>query len=411
MLSGYHGESENARLRMQMNCEKRFRMSQEQACLSFFERSRRAFVGVAMCVLLCAAALATITAPSVALAAQPNPLDHAALAEKYAAEQAKDEKSDATDAEGSATGGIDMLALANRAAAARAWSLTPSGFVAQDGQTIIPGALAKGIDVSEHQGEIDWEAVKADGVTFAILRVGYGGDYSDQDDKCFAYNVSECERLGIPYGVYLYSYAYDAASARSEANHVYYDLEYTSNGSPAGNDGSGAVSITNDDLSEFATIFCNVVSEAGFTPGIYANLNWWNNYLTDSCFSRWERWVAQYNNYCSYQGEYKVWQSASDASVAGVNGYVDVDFDYYPYRGGAGYKRADLNMNGSVNVVDAQIAYDLACGNTTVRQKFLAQGVAWTDKTVRYFVDVNGDGSMDASDALAIQWGALHGTL
>ena len=399
-------------------------MSQEQARLSFLERSRRVFVGVAMCVLLCAAALATITAPSVALAAQPNPLDHAALAEKQAAEQAKDEKSDATDAEGSATGGIDMLASANRAAAARAWSLTPSGFVAQDGQTIIPGALAKGIDVSEHQGEIDWEAVKADGVTFAILRVGYGGDYSDQDDKCFAYNVSECERLGIPYGVYLYSYAYDAASARSEANHVlrvlgdhkpsypvYYDLEYTSNGSPAGNDGSGAVSITNDDLSEFATIFCNAVSEAGFTPGIYANLNWWNNYLTDSCFSQWERWVAQYNNYCSYQGEYKVWQSASDASVAGVNGYVDVDFDYYPYRGGAGYKRADLNMNGSVNVVDAQIAYDLACGNTTVRQKFLAPGVAWTDKTVRYFVDVNGDGSMDASDALAIQWGALHGTL
>ncbi len=399
-------------------------MSQEQACLSFFERSRRAFVGAALCVLLCAAALVIMSAPLVALAAQPNPLDHAALAEQQAAEQAKGENGDTTDEEGSTAGGIDMLALADRAAAARAWSLTSSGYVAEDGQTIIPGALAKGIDVSEHQKSIDWEVVKAEGVTFAILRVGYGGDYSDQDDKCFAYNVSECERLGIPYGVYLYSYAYDAASARSEANHVlrvlgdhkpsypvYYDLEYTSNGSPAGNDGSGAVSITNDDLSEFATIFCNAVSEAGFTPGIYANLNWWNNYLTDSCFSQWERWVAQYNNQCSYQGEYKIWQSASDASVAGVNGYVDVDFDYYPYRGGAGYKRADLNMNGSVNVVDAQIAYDLVCGNATVQQKFLAQGVAWTDKTVCYFVDINGDGFMDASDALAIQWGSLHGTL
>ncbi len=399
-------------------------MSQEQACLSFFERSRRAFVGVALCVLLCAAALVITASPLVALAAQPNPLDHAALAEQQAAEQAKSGNDEAADTEGSMAGGIDMLALANRAAAARAWSLTSSGFVAQDGQTIISGALAKGIDVSEHQGEIDWEAVKADGVTFAILRVGYGGDYSDQDDKYFAYNVSECERLGIPYGVYLYSYAYDAASARSEANHVlrvlgshkpsypvYYDLEHTSGGLPAGNDGSGAVSITNDDLSEFSTIFCNAIVEAGFTPGIYANLNWWNNYLTDSCFSQWERWVAQYSNYCSYQGEYKVWQSASDASVAGVNGYVDVDFDYYPYRGGAGYKRADLNMNGSVNVVDAQIAYDLVCGNTAVQRKFLAQGVAWTDKTVQYFVDMNGDGFMDASDALAIQWGVLHGTL
>ena len=399
-------------------------MFQEQTCLSFFERSRRALVGVAMGVLLCAAVLAITASPLVALAAQPNPLDHAALAEQQAVEQAKSGNDEAADAEGSKTSGIDMLALADRAAAARAWSLTSSGFVAQDGQTIIPGALAKGIDVSEHQGEIDWEAIKADGVTFAVLRVGYGGDYSDQDDKYFAYNVSECERLDIPYGVYLYSYAYDAASARSEAKHVlrvlgnhkpsypvYYDLEYTSGGLPAGNDGSGAVSITNDDLSEFSTIFCNAIAEAGFTPGIYANLNWWNNYLTDSCFSQWERWVAQYNNYCSYQGEYKVWQSASDASVAGVNGYVDVDFDYYPYRGGAGYKRADLNMNGSVNVVDAQIAYDLVCENTAVQQKFLAQGVAWTDKTVRYFVDVNDDGFMDASDALAIQWGSLHGTL
>ncbi len=399
-------------------------MFQEQARLSFFERSRRAFVGVALCVLLCAAALVIMSAPLVALAAQPNPLDHAALAEQQAAEQEKGENGDTTDAEGSTAGGIDMLALANRAAAARAWSLTSSGYVAEDGRTIIPGALAKGIDVSEHQKSIDWEAVKADGVTFAILRVGYGGDYSDQDDKYFEYNVSECERLGIPYGVYLFSYAYDAASARSEVSHVlrllkghtpsypvYYDLEYTLDGWPAGNDGSGAVGISNDDLRRFATIFCNAIAEAGYTPGIYANLYWWNNYLTDSCFSQWERWVAQYNNYCSYQGEYKVWQSASDASVAGVNGYVDVDFDYYPYRGGAGYKRADLNMNGSVNVVDAQIAYDLVCENTAVQQKFLAQGVAWTDKTVCYFVDVNGDGSMDASDALAIQWGMLHGTL
>ncbi len=399
-------------------------MSQEQACLSFFERSRRAFVGVALGALLCAAGLVITAAPLVALAAQPNPLDHAALAEQQAAEQAKSGNDEAADAEGSKTGCIDMLALADRAAAARAWSLTSSGFVAENGRTIIPGALAKGIDVSEHQGEIDWEAVKADGVTFAILRVGYGGDYSEQDDKRFLYNVSECERLGIPYGVYLYSYAYDAASARSEANHVlrvlgshkpsypvYYNLEYTSNGSPAGNDGSGAVNITNDDLSEFATIFCNTISEAGFTSGIYASLYWWSNYLTDSCFSQWERWVAQYNNYCSYQGDYKVWQSASDASVAGVNGYVDVDFDYYPYRGGAGYKRADLNMNGKVNVVDAQFAYDLVCGNADVQQKFLAQGVAWTDKTVCYFVDINGDGSMDASDALAIQWGVHHETL
>ena len=68
-------------------------------------------------------------------------------------------------------------------------------------------------------------------------------------------------------------------------------------------------------------------------------------------------------------------------------------------------------MSGTVNIIDAQIAYDLVCGNDAVKQKFIAQGVAWTDKTMRYFVDVNGGGAMDASDARAIQWGALRGML
>ena len=94
------------------------------------------------------------------------------------------------------------------------------------------------IDVSEHNGTINWEAVKAAGIQGAIIRCGYGMDMTSQDDKQWSRNVSECERLGIPYGVYLYSYADNADKARSEAQHVlrlikgrklsfpvYYDLE------------------------------------------------------------------------------------------------------------------------------------------------------------------------------------------
>ena len=66
-----------------------------------------------------------------------------------------------------------------------------------------------GVDVSKHNGNVDWQAVKNAGYgNFAIIRAGYGGDYSNQDDPQFERNVNECERLGIPYGVYLYSYSY-----------------------------------------------------------------------------------------------------------------------------------------------------------------------------------------------------------
>ena len=98
---------------------------------------------------------------------------------------------------------------------------------------------AQGIDVSYRQGDIDWEKVKNSGqVDFAIIRCGFGMNETKQDDSKWKYNSSECERLGIPYGVYLYSYADTVAKAKSEANHVirlikgkklsypiYYDME------------------------------------------------------------------------------------------------------------------------------------------------------------------------------------------
>ena len=87
---------------------------------------------------------------------------------------------------------------------------------------ILPdGATAQGIDVSEHQGRIDWNAVKASGIDFAILRVGFGApSWGGRVDYQFNRNISECERLGIPYGVYIYSYAFDNQQAADEASMV-----------------------------------------------------------------------------------------------------------------------------------------------------------------------------------------------
>ena len=201
-------------------------------------------------------------------------------------------------------------------------------------ETLPDGVTAQGIDVSEHQGRINWDAVKASGIDFAILRVGFGApSFGGRVDYQFNRNISECERLGIPYGVYIYSYAWDDQQAADEASMVinclsghnprlpvYYDLEDNSiiaDGRQAG-------------LASRAQVFCNSISAAGFKPGIYANLNWFNSILTDSVFksSSWDHWIAQYNPRCDYTGNYSFWQYSSSGKVSGINGNVDMNYAY-----------------------------------------------------------------------------------
>lgn len=210
-----------------------------------------------------------------------------------------------------------------------AWKKVNGVYLNSQGNPI-PGAVSKSIDVSEHQGNIDWEKVKADGINFAILRVGYGDDLASQDDKFWERNVSECERLGIPYGVYLYSYATNVNEARSEANHalrllrgrkpaypVYYDLE-----------DKDAAGLSPQVLGQMAKTFNDTVSAAGYKVGVYANLYWWNSKLTDPVFDNpaWSKWVAQYNVTNDYGKPYDMWQSTSSGRVNGINGNVDLNF-------------------------------------------------------------------------------------
>ena len=188
-----------------------------------------------------------------------------------------------------------------------------------------PNATKKGIDVSEHNRNIDWEKVKAAGIDYAIIRCGYGDNYDNQDDKQWMRNVSECERLGIPYGVYIYSYARNTDMASSEAQHVlrlisghklsypvYFDMEDNST--------------LGSDFGAIAQTFCSTVQNAGYAVGVYANLNWWNKYLTDTRFEQWHRWVAQYNIQCDYTGTYAMWQYSSKELVDGIDGPVDMNY-------------------------------------------------------------------------------------
>lgn len=187
------------------------------------------------------------------------------------------------------------------------------------------------IDVSEHQGVIDWEQVK-DHIDGVILRCGYGMDIASQDDKQWARNVAECERLGIPYGVYIYSYATNTDRAKSEAQHVlrliqghklsypvYFDIE------EPGTEGSAVAN---------AIAFGDIIEAAGYWCGVYYNRNWHNNVIKGQ-LDRFTRWGAGYGtNNGQKQDNYKpgfgedIWQYSSKGSVPGVSGNVDVNVCY-----------------------------------------------------------------------------------
>ena len=189
----------------------------------------------------------------------------------------------------------------------------------------------KGIDVSSWQGQISWEAVKAAGIDYAILRVGYGDNITSQDDAYFKRNADECTRLGIPFGVYIYSYALNTQQAKSEAEHtlrlikgyklgypVYLDLE----------DAETTGTLSNAAIADIAQTYCDILENAGYYVGIYANKYWFTNKLTDARFANWTKWVAQYADACTYDGKYEIWQYTSSGQVAGVSGNCDMNISY-----------------------------------------------------------------------------------
>ena len=212
------------------------------------------------------------------------------------------------------------------------WTLFDGKWINSLGKPIV-GALEKGIDVSSFQKEIDWQKVADSDVSYAIIRCGYGNDEISQDDSYWKYNADECTRLGIPFGVYIYSYAMNVEEAKSEAEHVLrlvegYDLSYPIYFDLEDEKYTGK--LTNKEIADIAEVFCDTVEAAGYDVGIYANLYWFNNKLTDSRFDQWPKWIAQYNSQCDYRGEYTMWQCTSSGIVDGIEGTVDLNFTIDP---------------------------------------------------------------------------------
>ncbi|MBR3646670.1 MAG: glycoside hydrolase family 25 protein [Lachnospiraceae bacterium] len=213
-----------------------------------------------------------------------------------------------------------------------AWT-KKNGKYYNDRNEVIPGAIKKGMDISHHQGIIDWKAVKKSDIDFVIIRCGFGDNYKSQDDKYFKYNVEMCTKYNIPYGIYLYSYAMNMTQVKSEVKHtlrllkevnakptypVFYDLEEGSQ-----------YRLGADTVYSFAKYYCTQMIKKGYKAGIYSSYYWWTTLLTDKRYDQWYRWVARYNSYCGYIGSYIMWQSTSSGIVPGVAGRTDLNFLMY----------------------------------------------------------------------------------
>lgn len=191
----------------------------------------------------------------------------------------------------------------------------------------------QGIDISSHQGDIDWNLVK-NSIDFAIIRCGYGVDRTSQDDTKFIRNADECTRLKIPFGVYLYSYARGTSEASSEADHVlrliqnykleypvYYDIE----------NNSYIDQNSNETLADMCVTFCNKLEEAGYYVGIYSSKAFFDSRLNSDKLNRYDKWLAQWSSEPTYTRPFGMWQYTSDGSIPGINGRVDRDISYLNY--------------------------------------------------------------------------------
>lgn len=200
----------------------------------------------------------------------------------------------------------------------------------------------KGIDVSYCQNIINWDAVKADGIEFAIIRAGYGRSVSQTDAK-FVQHYNGASVVGMPVGAYWYSYAESVEDARAEAKAcievlgnrkfslpIYYDVEEPS-----------ILGRGKDFVSECIRMFCDELERAGYFAGFYTSKSVLERLVHDEIRERYACWLAFWSDKDTYEGQHGMWQYSDKGRVNGINGDVDMDEMYVDY--------SSIIVNGGYN--------------------------------------------------------------
>ena len=190
---------------------------------------------------------------------------------------------------------------------------------------------AKGVDISEHQGNINFRELKNGGYSFVIIRAGYGRESSQQDRK-FNKFYNEAKEAGLNVGAYWYSYADSANDAFTEAKvfhniikgkkfeyPIYYDIEENK-------------IFQGGYTNKIAKNFCGYFENNHYFCGLYASLSYLNNYFSSEVKEKYSIWVAQYNSQCDYHGNKGMWQYSSRGGVPGYGYDIDKDIAYVDFR-------------------------------------------------------------------------------
>ena len=230
-----------------------------------------------------------------------------------------------------------------------AWTKNGDGKYYNNEGTVINGVTSRGIDISSYQGEIDWDKLYREEyltgkLDFVIIRCGFGDDYFEngvptQDDAYFYRNADACTRLGIPFGVYLFSYADTYEHAYSEVQHVlrmvkgytlsypiYFDVEWT----------EGIWDKGPAFFAKICDIFCGGLQKYGYEVGVYSFRSWFTN---DDCLGKidyegnnWGKWIAEFGPKLNYYESFDIWQCTSSGSVSGIAGRCDINFAFIDRR-------------------------------------------------------------------------------
>lgn len=189
----------------------------------------------------------------------------------------------------------------------------------------------KGIDLSYAQNKVDYSKLKEQGIEFAILRCGYGKDLS-QKDKMFEIHYKGCKDVGIKVGSYLYSYCTSVENAEPEAKNclefikdksfelpIFYDLEE-----------QRTCNLGKTKVTQIAKTFCEIIEKANYKTGIYANLNWFKNYIevNEIINKGYKIWLAQWASKPTADFKIDYWQYSSKGQVQGISGNVDMNICY-----------------------------------------------------------------------------------
>ena len=217
---------------------------------------------------------------------------------------------------------------------AEPWTMENGQYVDASGAPI-EGAVAKGITVTKYQNRankdtgIDWAKVREDGVSFAMVRLGYLND----QDPYFGINMQEASANGLKTGVFFYTQALDVATAEAEARYVLEVIKEYPVSYPVAYDVESQIlldnNLTKEQIADQINAFCRIISDAGYQPVVYANNLWLTQYI-DASRVPYEIWYARYGTNYAYPHR-TIWQTTDKGEVDGIAGDVTIELAFKDY--------------------------------------------------------------------------------